>query len=191
MKTNLLKTVLLLNLAVLIGGATAVAEGAATAQPVYGHYLKIQTALAADSMKGVAENAKAIAKAVRENAAQHWPSQLAEESEALARTAELGAARESFKAVSKSLIEFWAAHDNSDQYQRAYCPMAKAAWLQTGSEIRNPYFGKAMLHCGTPLPKARAESAGSSCPVNPNMSCPGGADMNCTGAANCCTTAKP
>ena len=26
--------------------------------------------------------------------------------------------------------------------------MAKASWLQTGTTIMNPYFGKAMPHCG-------------------------------------------
>lgn len=26
--------------------------------------------------------------------------------------------------------------------------MAKASWLQTGTTVMNPYFGKAMPHCG-------------------------------------------
>ncbi|RYG53246.1 MAG: DUF3347 domain-containing protein [Chitinophagaceae bacterium] len=29
-----------------------------------------------------------------------------------------------------------------------YCPMAKASWLSNENEIRNPYYGTAMLTCG-------------------------------------------
>jgi Protein of unknown function (DUF3347) len=193
MKTNLLKTVLWLTLAGAIGFAPVLATDVGTssdsAQPVYEHYLKIQTALADDSLNGVAENAAAIAKAVRQSADQHWPDQLAAQSEVLAKRTGLDAARDAFKLVSKSLIKHWAAHEAlASQCQRAYCPMAKAAWLQAGSEIRNPYFGKAMLSCGTFLPRAQAQSSTSAvCPVNPNMTCRGGEDMNCTGApAGCC-----
>jgi hypothetical protein len=30
----------------------------------------------------------------------------------------------------------------------AYCPMKKASWLSAEKEIRNPYYGSAMLTCG-------------------------------------------
>jgi hypothetical protein len=30
----------------------------------------------------------------------------------------------------------------------AYCPMARKYWLQRGTAIRNPYYGKSMLECG-------------------------------------------
>ena len=29
-----------------------------------------------------------------------------------------------------------------------YCPMKKAYWLSTEKEIKNPYYGSAMLNCG-------------------------------------------
>jgi hypothetical protein len=31
---------------------------------------------------------------------------------------------------------------------RQYCPMKKAYWLSSESEIRNPYYGSMMLNCG-------------------------------------------
>lgn len=31
---------------------------------------------------------------------------------------------------------------------RAYCPMKKANWLSSNKEIKNPYYGNAMLTCG-------------------------------------------
>lgn len=37
---------------------------------------------------------------------------------------------------------------SSDPIFQAYCPMKKAGWLSKDKEIRNPYFGSAMLSCG-------------------------------------------
>jgi hypothetical protein len=31
----------------------------------------------------------------------------------------------------------------------AYCPMAKRSWIQKEDAIRNPYYGKSMLTCGS------------------------------------------
>ena len=31
----------------------------------------------------------------------------------------------------------------------AYCPMVNKPWLQKDKEIRNPYYGAAMLTCGS------------------------------------------
>ena len=32
---------------------------------------------------------------------------------------------------------------------KAYCPMKKAYWLSAEKEIKNPYYGSAMLSCGS------------------------------------------
>lgn len=37
--------------------------------------------------------------------------------------------------------------DNKEVYLQ-YCPMKKASWLSSEKEIRNPYYGAAMLSCG-------------------------------------------
>jgi len=44
--------------------------------------------------------------------------------------------KEAKGAARKLRIEF---------HNEAYCPMAKASWLQTEKEVRNPYYGKSML----------------------------------------------
>lgn len=36
----------------------------------------------------------------------------------------------------------------SQTIYQAYCPMQKASWLSNSQEIKNPYFGSAMLTCG-------------------------------------------
>nr|MDQ3394522.1 DUF3347 domain-containing protein [Bacteroidota bacterium] len=61
--------------------------------------------------------------------------------------------RRQFETLSDRMIDavqnFGVQKDN---VYKAYCPMAKndkgAFWLSEFEEIRNPYFGEAMLMCG-------------------------------------------
>jgi len=131
-------------------GARA-AENSAMMEPVksvYDHYLQIQGDLAKDSMDGVPDHAKAIAKAVRGDDMKMLPVSVAKQADTLAAAKEIKAAREAFKPLSASLIKYANAHKILSPYREAYCPMAKASWIQTDKEIKNPYFGKEMLDCG-------------------------------------------
>jgi hypothetical protein len=119
------------------------------AKSVLDHYLAIQKALAKDSMKGVDEHANAIVKAVKEDKMKMLPPEVATAAEALASTKDIEKAREAFKPLSASLAKYVAdSKAGKGKYREAYCPMAKASWLQTEKEIRNPYYGKSMLDCG-------------------------------------------
>ena len=197
LRMKALRTAIIVNLAILLGAAGAVAADAPTSSEsdsVYTHYVKIQTALAADSVQSVSENAKAMAKAISRDKTA-WPASLADATSTLSEATDVKAARAAFKSVSKSLIEYWSSHEDlRRQYRRAYCPMAEAAWLQTGSEISNPYMGKQMQRCGEFLPLAKAGTArAAACPANPEMQCPGTAKMSCTGqksASGCCVMEK-
>ena len=128
------------------------ADESALMQPVksvYDSYLKIQAELTKDSIKGVDENANAIAKAVRGDEMKMFPADVATQAEALAKAKDLKAAREAFKPLSKSLIKYLADNKaGKATYHEAYCPMVKASWLQTEKDIKNPYMGKEMLTCG-------------------------------------------
>ena len=57
-------------------------------------------------------------------------------------------ARVSFELISEELIKT----ELPDGYGVAYCPMAfdykGARWIQAEGDIRNPYYGASMLHCG-------------------------------------------
>ena len=118
-------------------------------KPVYASYLKIQAALAKDSLDGVAQNAGVIAKAAEGDSAKLLPADTAKQAAALAKAANLSAAREAFKPLSKSFIACLAdAKVQTGQYVEAYCPMADASWLQTGKTVSNPYYGKSMSTCG-------------------------------------------
>lgn len=132
--------------------ASTVTNASKLPQPVaavFDGYAQIQTALAGDSLDGVAASAQAIAQAVKDDKASTFSATIGQQAEAVAKAKDLAAAREAFKPLSESLIKF-AAKDAavSGVYQKAYCPMAKASWLQTGATVSNPYMGKAMLRCG-------------------------------------------
>jgi len=119
---------------------------------VYTNYLNIQAALADDSFPGVTNNAKAIAGTIRKDPNQAISAVVAAQADAVADARDLPEAREAFKALSDSLIQFLADHEvHSGNCTEIYCPMANASWLQSaGADTANPYFGKGMLHCGTP-----------------------------------------
>jgi hypothetical protein len=81
-------------------------------------------------------------------ASQTLPADVTSQADSIAKAKDLESARAAFKLLSDSLIQFAKAHNVTRTYHIAYCPMAKASWLQTGTTIMNPYFGKAMPHCG-------------------------------------------
>jgi hypothetical protein len=157
---KLLKNTARLLLALAVGAAPFAAwsvedkkmDDSALMEPVKSvldHYLQIQTELVKDSFKGVDEHATAIAKAVTADRMKMLPSVVAKQAESLAKAKDLRAAREAFKPLSGSLVKYLADNKaGQGTYHEAYCPMAKATWLQTGKAIRNPYMGKSMPSCG-------------------------------------------
>ncbi|MFT2009855.1 DUF3347 domain-containing protein [Pontibacter sp. 13R65] len=72
----------------------------------------------------------------------------------IAGTTDLGAQRQQLEELSEAtfaLTKAFGAADAELYYQ--HCPMAfndkGAYWLSSEKEIRNPYYGKSMLKCGT------------------------------------------
>lgn len=138
-------------------GAGGAAAETAAVKPVFGepvqsvfdNYIKVQGALVHDSLGGVAGASSAMAKAIQGDAKRTLSLAVAQQSAALAKAKDLEAARAAFKPLSESLIQFAEGQKAAaGTYHVAYCPMAKASWLQTGKTVMNPYMGKAMPHCG-------------------------------------------
>lgn len=118
-------------------------------QAVFDNYVRIQTALAQDSIQGVNGYATVIANAVRADSEKALPADVTKQAEALAKASDIKAAREVFKPLSESLIKYMAANKaHMGQYIKVFCPMANARWLQIGQTVNNPYFGKSMQRCG-------------------------------------------
>jgi len=122
---------------------------AAPLQAAIDQYIKIQTALAADSLKGAPEAASAIAETAKSNPGV-LPEGLASQATALAKAGDLQSARTAFKPLSVTLIKALSAQkEKTGKYYAATCPMAGAAWIQTDKIIANPYYGASMLTCGS------------------------------------------
>ena len=116
---------------------------------VLDNYLAIQKELSKDSIKGVDQHAAAISKAVKGDDMKMLSPDVAAQADTLAKAKDIKAAREAFKPLSASLVKYLADNKaGKGTYHEAYCPMAKASWLQTEKEVRNPYYGKSMLDCG-------------------------------------------
>jgi len=170
MKTKLLSLLTLTALSFAVFATTARAghrtfpkeQTGALMEPVksvFDNYLKIESALANDSIGVVAANASAIGNAVRVDSMKMLSPEIAAQADALAKTKDLASARAVFKRLSKSLIQYLNDHNVSGAYVEVYCPMAKASWLQTGDKIDNPYLGASMRSCGDIQKKAKQKTS--------------------------------
>ena len=116
-------------------------------------YMQLQHQLVQDN----AEHLQARFDAIRKHAAalaEGSEGALAEKAKAVADAAEvevesLDEARTALKPVSEAMIELAKQAPHAKTLHVAYCPMAKASWLQDSKQIANPYMGQRMPACGT------------------------------------------
>lgn len=134
--------------------ATALAMGAGVQasdamKAIVGSYLEIQAKLAADTTDGI----KPAAQAIGEQAARMGTAgeAIVTSAKAVEDAADLKAARLAFGDLSDAVITAGKAEGWKDvpDVKIAYCPMVKKSWVQKEAEIRNPYYGTAMLTCGS------------------------------------------
>jgi|GEM_PF-1573669 len=71
---------------------------------------------------------------------------------------EISKARDHFKLISAAVIEMAGKEEG---YVVMTCPMAgeNADWVQSNTEVRNPYHGQKMLRCGAIKGKQEVDSA--------------------------------
>ncbi len=139
-------------------------------------YLAAQEALAEDHLEAAGDAAGDLIDALRQDGAvplaeeeaaawQAGRERLRGAAKQLFRADELEAARQAFDQLSQALV---AALDRfgyaraAGELQLYHCPMAfgnrGADWIQAGDTTANPYFGAAMLRCGSAvraLPRER------------------------------------
>jgi protein SCO1/2 len=111
-------------------------------------YLRIQEALSADSLTGVPDAARRIASEASKVGTS--AASIGSAAGPLQQAADLKAARAAFDTLTAALITYAKTSHATigDDIHVAYCPMLQKYWLQKGTTIRNPYYGKAMLACG-------------------------------------------
>jgi HPt (histidine-containing phosphotransfer) domain-containing protein len=123
--------------------------GAAISRTIVDPYLKIQSALADDSVEGVRQNAGAIATAATALGAPAM--KIDTTAVQLAATTELADAREKFGMLSEAIDTYMTGLHLTppEGVKVASCPMVNKPWMQEGDAISNPYYGSQMLTCGS------------------------------------------
>jgi hypothetical protein len=107
-------------------------------------YIEAQEALAADDERGAKRAFMRLEAAVAEPAVDRL-------AHAAGDAKDLAAMRAAFKPLSEAFVRLPWPKD----YQPMYCPMyaenAGATWVQKTGPVTNPYYGQAMLRCGTDM----------------------------------------
>jgi HPt (histidine-containing phosphotransfer) domain-containing protein len=134
----------ILTLVAVAGPALAADLPAALVDP----YLRVQTALAGDKVDGVKGDAGQIARAAGSLGAQ--AKAIVDAARQLESAADVTKARDAFGNLSDAIVAYLQASGSTpgSDVKVAFCPMAAKPWLQKGTAIRNPYYGKSMLECG-------------------------------------------
>ena len=122
------------------------------------YYLRIKNALvnsdAVESAQRAKESLHLLKGETKEAPAQGMISQLERMLKTLSEQSDLENQRHEFIALSAHFIHWASQGLTSDETLYVqFCPMANdnqgAQWLSTEEEIRNPYYGDAMLSCGS------------------------------------------
>ena len=130
------------------GTSSTPGSGAPMPAAIIEPYLKIQAALAADSVENVRANAGDLATAA---ASLGSPAVKIDTSAAMLTSAgELDDARDRFGRVSDAVITYMdGLHLTLPEGVRvAVCPADQKRWLQAGALISNPYSGSSAPPCG-------------------------------------------
>lgn len=128
-------------------------------------YLALGAALAKDDLGPVSAGAASVADALSRLTAVEIPgdphfwhvhggAELVEAARALAKASTMDEARNDFAALSAAtvaLVQATGVPPGIGAVEKLHCPMFGeedgATWLQAKGDVRNPYFGKAMLAC--------------------------------------------
>jgi hypothetical protein len=129
--------------------ATIAAAAADLPAALIDPYLQVQVALSSDQFDAIAARAQEIEKAAAGLGADAAP--VAAGAKKLAAAGDIAAARTAFGELSAALVAY-AEKTKSGlgaDVRVAYCPMVNKPWLTKDKTIRNPYYGAAMLTCGS------------------------------------------
>lgn len=128
-------------------------------QPVLTSYIELKnafvesdTALTAEKSKAFRNVLEKLTRSQRETLNTYW-SVLHKTSKSINTNTSLEHQRKSFQIISNHMIAVLENFKTIDQELTVqFCPMADsdkgAYWLSNETQIRNPYFGDAMLTCG-------------------------------------------
>lgn len=130
---------------------------------VYDDYISLKNALVKDNPEQAKNDAKKLIsnsskidmKSLKGEAHKRWMAlegEIKSSVTAISNSDEIKVQRNHFKQLSLNLIKALQSFGINETVFVEYCPMADsdkgAYWLSKEKQIRNPYFGDAMLKCG-------------------------------------------
>lgn len=136
----------ILAIAILLFGYSAFAQNT---NSLINNYISIKNALVQSDNKAATEAITTFYQAVKKENDFAQKVDLVKAVEKLNKAKDLKSQREAFNDVSTTMWTIVKKADKLNQpvyYQ--YCPMQQGYWLSNEKEIRNPYYGSAMLACG-------------------------------------------
>lgn len=128
--------------------STSQPEGSELPHSLLDPYLRIQEALAEDSLEGVQQNAGLLTTESTKLGAPGMRIQTA--AAQLTSPGEIEDARVKFANLSVALDTYMTGFKMTlpEGVRNAYCPMKQKPWLQEGDVVSNPYYGSEMPTCG-------------------------------------------
>lgn len=106
--------------------------------------------LAADDEAASVAGAVALAAALEGPTLDGEAAPLGSMGPGLRAATDITAVRDAYLEASVPMLVFARANRGGEAtYAIGYCPMKPGRWLQSTSELANPYYGAQMLRCGT------------------------------------------
>lgn len=133
----------------------------ASLQEILRQYLDLKNQLVESSAGNAQKSAKLLSETIDNIAVQTLTEKeakpfgalkkvLSKYAKELSAQSDLAKQRASFAVLSQPMIElFKIVSVKEPSLYVDYCPMKKAYWLSTEKTIRNPFYGNAMLSCGS------------------------------------------
>jgi len=130
---------------------------------VYNDYINIKDALIKEDFSGSSQNAtkllstlsKIDMKLLKDEAHNHWMflvKEIKSSTTHISNSSNIKTQRNYFKQLSLYIINSVQVYGVKEKVYVEFCPMADnnngAYWLSKEEQIKNPYFGDAMLTCG-------------------------------------------
>jgi DNA repair ATPase RecN len=117
----------------------------------YDHYIQVKNALVESKSDVAKKIANDLTKALKDISGS---TAALESASKIASSTDLGEQRTLFSILSNEMTKLVKGGKlSAGNLYLEYCPMANnnagAYWLSNEKEIKNPYFGDMMLHCGS------------------------------------------
>ena len=117
-------------------------------------YYNLKEALVKSNADAAAMSAAELIKAInatdKETIKEESRNALLSDADAISQTKDIKVQREKFATLSANMATLVKSVKLSvDPVYLQYCPMKKASWLSDNKTIKNPYYGSAMLTCGS------------------------------------------